>query len=275
MSSNHLSPDLLARVDPGFVARWAEASGWAPVPAGKWPIRLFNHPTDPSTQLLIPLGGPPDDSFCRMMADVVVRLAQKDDRPPVEVLHDLLLPGCDVLRFRVAEPGHWHGSLLLDQAVGLLQAVRQVLRAACQLVPASPDLPAATQQFLQTCRLGQPEGEGLTFVVGCPLGLAPPGASPPTPFAREAIAQLMGALAHGAQTDGFSGVNGSPLPDCPGLGEVLLGLRLPGEPGNLKITVTWSPDLPPPEAPAQAQFGPEDLAALEGVVRRRHALAAP
>src|SRR4051812_46096278 len=114
MSYKGLPENLVARIGPRDARAYAAAAGWRRVEGVNGQVAVYSHPSSDLDQLIIPLDAGITD-YGRRMAEVVVNLAEKENRPAVEVLNDLLLPPSDVLRFQLVEPESEAGSLPLEQ----------------------------------------------------------------------------------------------------------------------------------------------------------------
>ena len=104
MPREYLPLDLVARLDPVQVKDYAKATGW--VREQRLSDRVsavFSHPLSDLDQIIVPLlrNG---HGYGRAMGDVIEILGEKEKRPAVEILNDLLLPPADVLRFNESGP---------------------------------------------------------------------------------------------------------------------------------------------------------------------------
>ena len=201
MNMNDLPEPLLASLDPIQVKQYARATGWVreprtaarPLPSSLTPRRI-------STRSSCRCSAPRLD-FSRRMGEVVSILAERERRPAGEILHDLLLPPADTLRFSESGSASESGDVPLDHGIGLLTGARkQLLAAACselrpQLYHPRMSL-AEAEQFLRQCRLGQTERGSFTVLVACPLNSVPEAANliDQTPFTRRVTALLMRSL---------------------------------------------------------------------------------
>src|SRR5262249_9804164 len=158
------------KLDPVQVKEYVKATGWLREPrAGNGRMAVFTHPQSDLDQVLIPLNRQAPD-FNRRMGDVIANLAEKERRPAVEILNDLLLPPADILRFTATGTAASSGDVSLDHGLDMLAGARkQLLAAACselrpQLYHPRMSL-AEAEQLLQRCRLGQTERGSFTLTV--------------------------------------------------------------------------------------------------------------
>jgi hypothetical protein len=279
MSYKGLPENLLARINSLDAREYAKASGWQRVSNVNGKLAVYARPTSDLDQLLIPLDSGLVD-YERLMADVVVNLAEDEGRPAPEVLNDLLMPPSDVLRFRLDEPDSGSGIVPLVQGIDLLEGARKaILASACSVVQPQPFHPRLSrgdaEQLLQACRLGQTERGSFTAVISCPLDavghelIRPqpmplfegqlgtdenegPPATLPEPFTRKATGLLMRTVAGIVKAVDGDTVDRllEPEGDQPGLSanlcNALMMMQPSGERSRLTIRATWARTLPPP-----------------------------
>src|SRR5256885_7776792 len=102
MSARDLPIDLLQAVNPLELRSYALAMGWRRREApGRFAV--FDDPGSDLDQVLVPLD-PGAPGYELRVAEAVQVLAEKEGRPAIEVLHDLLLVDADIVRFRVSSP---------------------------------------------------------------------------------------------------------------------------------------------------------------------------
>jgi hypothetical protein len=260
MSPEPLPHDLVARIDAADVRAYARATGWTPVPSANGDLAIYAHPSSDLSQLLVPLSRRLDD-YTRRMAEVVARLAEQEARPASQILHALLLPPADVLRFHVSGAEAQKGDLPFDEGVGLLLGIKKIVRAAaCSAIKSRAFHPrmsrSEAEQLLQACRLGQTEGGSFTLVVACPLdAVDSPAPSPDrTPFARRATSLLMRAVASlvtAVDDGGADQLLRAPQAE-PGLSanlcDGLVDMQPRGEDGALTLGIAWARTLPQTDA---------------------------
>ncbi len=186
MSDKGIPEHLVGRIQPIEARAYATASGWKRTPRINGKVAVFTHPASDVNQLLIPMDAGISD-YDHRMAEVVVNLAEKEGRPALEILNDLLLPRSDVLRFSIDGSETQTGDVLLDHGINIfLGAKKAILAAACSVVQPQPFHPRLSrteaEQLLASCRLGQTERGSFTAVVACPLDAPGTKTLPPRPM---------------------------------------------------------------------------------------------
>ena len=218
-------------------------------------------------------------------------LAEKEGRPALEVLNDLLLPPADVLRFQESGPAAANGDVPLDHGIDMMVgARRQLLAAACSELRPQRDHPrmslAEAEQFLQQCRLGQTERGSFIVTVACPLH-AVPVPEPlvdQTPFTRRVTSLLMRSLKRLSQAldadeldSLLNPVEGDPVISA-NLCEGLLDMTPEGDGSKLTIAASWARTMPPPAAlplPGVVSLRRETFGRIETLATRLRPVHAP
>ena len=121
-----LPMELTQLVTPRAVKNYAQALGWQSVPGINGTIAVYHHPQTELRQLIVPLDETFDD-YAENIAEAIAKLAEFENRPVTEVLNHLLLPPADILRFRESGPETESGTLLLDQAISVLDGAKRML----------------------------------------------------------------------------------------------------------------------------------------------------
>lgn len=257
--SNHLSEDaVVARLDPARVQQYARATGWEQESRlGKGRVAVFQRPESRLDQIRIPLTHDLTD-FAVLMADALTAIAKWENRPAVQLLHELLLPPADVLRFSESGPAADAGNLPFGHGLELLTGVRKTLLAtACSVTRPQAFHPRLSlgeaEQFLNQCWLGQTERGSFTVTVACPLD-AVPGVETlfdATPFGRRVTTLLMRSLQQvsravelGEAEAVLAPAEGEPVVSA-NLCEGLLDMTPEGECSSLAISVRWAKTLSP------------------------------
>jgi hypothetical protein len=288
--SNDLPAALLACLDPVRVQEYARAAGWVHEPQlGKGKMGVYKRPDARLEQLRIPLTRDLVD-FDLLMARVVANIAAREERPALEVLHELLLPPADVLRFAESGPAADAGNVPLEHGLGLLTGVRHLLlAAACSVLRPEPwhprlHLPDA-ERFLRCCRLGPAEGDSYVVVVACPLeaGPKPPPPGESVPFGRRVTGLLMRSvsrLAHAVELGDVAAAlrpaNGEPLLSA-NLCEALLEMTPEGDSSALTVCASWARPLLPAEGalPGSVRLPRKAFGRLEQLAERLRPAGAP
>jgi hypothetical protein len=212
--------------------------------------------------------------------------------PALDLLHELLLPPADVLRFSESGPEADAGNLPLDHGLELLAGVRKALVAAtCSVIRPRTFHPrlslADAEQFLRQCRLGQTERGSFTVTVACPLDAVPGGETlfDRAPFGRQVTVLLLRSLNRLSRSVEL----GQPEAVVePAVGEAVLSANLceglldmmtpAGEGSALTISVSWARTLaPPPDAslPRSIRLRRASFTLIEEVADRLRPARAP
>ena len=205
---SRLPRDQMLALRPGDVKLYLTSQGWIPQATNGSNRRLsLHHPQHRGVELLLPMERTLGD-FALRMGEVVVGLAQIEDRPVGQVLNDLSMPPGDVFRFGVAGSVAALGNVPLDEGLRTIEGGRKLLWASAHsTVQPQPLLPQRklqqVEEFLRSCRLGQTErGSFITTI----LGRVPPEIQPSLefgsegtlegiePFARRVTTRLMESL---------------------------------------------------------------------------------
>src|SRR6266446_5257616 len=114
-----------ALVSPLAARRYAESKGWEFLREGMDSrVYLFRHPTERLRQLIIPMDGG-DQDYGAAILDVARRLSELEQRPLENILSSLMLPGADVLRFRIISQQAESGFLSLLGGISLLEGAKR------------------------------------------------------------------------------------------------------------------------------------------------------
>ncbi len=285
MWPDNLPMPLLERLDPIQVKQYAKATGWVRERSlSDYRVAIYAHPTSDLDQILVPLI-PRAYGFARAMGDVISILAEREQRPAIEILNDLLLPPADVIRFTEADATTANGDVPLDHGLALLTGARKaLLAAACsERRPRQRFHPrmslAEADQFLLAARLGQTERGSYTVTVACPLD-AVTNTMPlldAAPFTRRVTALLMRSLQR--LSIALDADELDPLLDPPpeepvlsaNLCDGLLDMAPVGEGGTLTIGTSWARTLPPSAMiplPGQVRFRRELFPRIEELASR-------
>ena len=283
-----LPDDLLDAVEPRQLVEYAKSTGWRLiVDSGLRPgIALYDSPDESLAQILVPLKTTFVD-YGRRIADAVHVLAEKERRPELDVLYDLLRVDADVVRFRIVSTEVARGELPLEEALDLLVGARQaLLSAACSVISPSTHhhrlSRGQAEQMIASCRLGQTERGSFTVAIVCPLGsVAASEASSceDDPFPRKVTRLLMRSAARivrSIESDAASSLFGAPESDeepvvSSNLCDALLRMRPPQEKTALTVSCTWTPSVPLPAQglmPREVTFQQEHFLVLETICQR-------
>jgi hypothetical protein len=282
MTYRELPEDLLQAVNPQDLRAYALAVGWERVGNLEGRFTVLSHPGADLDQVLVPLNVHAAD-YGRRIGDAVQALADKETRPALEILNDLLQADADVLRFRVISAEALRGTLPLEKAIDLLEGAKQaLLAAACSVIdPGRRHHPrlsrAEAQEMLEACRLAQTEKGSFTVAIACPVRAVDSSepAQPQEPFVRQATRLVMRSaqrLVAAIESDDLALIDGGSERE-PALTsnfcEALLRMQPRQERSCLTFACTWAPGLPPPSVvPREVTFRQEHFPAIETIYRR-------
>ncbi|MFM9961550.1 MAG: hypothetical protein ACKV2Q_10020 [Planctomycetaceae bacterium] len=258
-----ITDEELRQLNPTDVRWYAVGARWKQVPTKDATIILLQHPVRELRQLLIPTNAIKDDNLS-LLYEVVRTLADDEQRPPREVLKDLLLPPADVMQLRVQSEAADSGTMPLDEGLKLLQSGSDLLlAAACSAHQPQASYArqsfAPAQEFLKSCRRGQTEN-GRSFMETI---LAPvPAKGPPSLFAAEEVDTLATAPFQRRVTlllmQGIGNIRSALDQASPervvenvaegvsaNLCEALVGIKLFDSRSSLEVRMRWSRTRPP------------------------------
>jgi hypothetical protein len=278
-----LPEDLLSSVSSQDVRAYSLATGWKRVDGGPGHLAVFRHPCSNLDQVIVPLDSSAPD-YARRIAEAVEALATREDRPPQEVLNDLLQTASDVLRFRVTSLEATRGTLPLEEVVDLLRGAKQaLLAAACSVLVPQRHHPrlsrAEAEQLLAACRFGQTERGSFAVAIACPIDAVdtPLPRQNPAPFARETTQLLMRSaerILNSIQRDDEAAAlqsnNSDPLISS-NFCQALLEMQPPQDQSSLTISCTWAPILALPASAGTVRsvtFRNEHFPAIERIGKR-------
>ncbi len=282
-----LPPETVNRLDPVRVQEYARATGWRlESRLGRGRVAVYERLESRLEQVSIPLNRELTD-FALVMATAVAGMAQYENRVALDLLVELLFPPADLLRFAESSPVARAGDVPFDRGLALMSGMRKtLLAAACGVArPGQTFYPRMSlteaEQFLQECRLGQTERGSFVLSVACPLGAVPEPANgiplfDNTPFTRRVTVLLMRSLHQlvyhldRGDVDSLSPVTANAPILSANLCEGLLDLKPEGDDAFVRISATWSSELPTREddLPASVQLRREVFPLIETVARR-------
>ena len=248
---------LLRSMSPQHLATYAKAMGWRRVQTDNSGIALFAHPDqDRFEQLVIPRETNLDD-FSERMAEILYKLADAQQRPVTEVMHDAMLPSSDTIRFAWEGAEANAGSIGLSSSIGLIQGCqRALLAAACSVINPVKNHPrmslAEADQLIDSTRLHHTEYGSFVIAVTCPVSAAlqQQTITGEVPFARQATTVLMSSvhrLVQAVENDQVDQLCDQTaegvVPVTANLCDAILRMQ-PDRNDALRISAAWAPTLP-------------------------------
>ena len=244
-------------ITPRALRGYAEGLGWSKVEGVNGKIVAYQSPISPVRQLIIPLDEKLDD-YGERTAEAVVRLAQFENRSPIDVLDHLLTLPADILGFREVSPESEAGDISLEHGSRLIEGTKKALLAVAHSVEipqlVHPRLSRdAARQFLSRCRMTTGRGS-FVLNVACVLDrtVALPG-SDPVPFTRRVTTLFLDTLfALNEAVESGHAVRLADTTSHPGMSanlcEALGQLRPSGDRSHLTVSVAWSRAMVPGNA---------------------------
>jgi hypothetical protein len=281
MAYRGLPEDLLQAVNPQDLRSYALTRGWKLSGKVDGRFTVLSHPCSDLDQALVPLNVFAPD-YGRRIGDAVQVLAEKENRPALEILNDLLQADADILRFRVLSPEAVRGTLPLEEAVDLLEGAKQaLLAAACSVIaPGRRHHPrlsrAEAEEMLQSCRMAQTERGSFTVAIACPVRAVESSEGPDSddPFVRRATRVVMESaqrLASAIESEDLDSIDREKPILTSNFCEALLRMQPPQERSSLILSCTWAPGLPLSSRDAalgEVAFQREQFPAIERVFQR-------
>lgn len=292
MAAERPNPKLLQSIQPDRLVAYASSRGWVRVRHQVDNVVVLGRPEAEQEfdQLIVPAQQRLAD-YVERVAEVIARLAEREQRAMASVLTDVLAPPSDLLRFRIDGAVADDGSVPLDDGLELLKGAQRSIRsAACSVLQPQPYHPrlsrTETDLLIQGARLGQTERGSFVALIILPLDAVPADVDDPTqqplfpgdqaePFVRKTSSQLLRAVdllnrsiveqdterAVAAQEDG--------LQVSANLCEALIEMRPPRADGSLRISATWSSTVPLREAiPDSVEIRSEHFPFIEACANR-------
>jgi hypothetical protein len=242
---------LGSRVDYLEVRAYLEARGWTRVPSRRAYAAIYRSPREPVAEVQVPLDRDLAD-YAEAMGVVARRVSEWEGRSAESVLHDLLQPRRDVLRFGLEGEVTRDGGVSLADGLGLANGVcKALLASACSVKRPRAFHPrlglAEAESFVRQCRLGQTEVGSFVLTVETPLDLGTQGGEP---FGRQTALLLLRSVAHlarsvraGEPQRVLESVENAPRVSA-NLCEALVEMMPSDESADLRLRGSWSPLLP-------------------------------
>lgn len=271
---------LGSRVDYLDVRAYLESRGWNRVPSRRPYAAIYRSGREPLQEVQVPLDRALAD-YAEAMVVIARRLATHERRSAESVLHDLLQPRRDLLRFGLEGDAMRDGGINLADGLDLVNGVRKALLAsACSVKRPRSFHPrlglAEADAFVRQCRMGQTEVGSFVLTVETPLDIGPQQPLDGDPFGRQTATLLLQSVAWLA-TSVRAGEPQRVLEPTPGapvlsanLCEALVEMMPADESADLRLRGSWSPLLPvSPEIASEVHL---DRNMYESIERVAHQL---
>ena len=242
----------------GQVTRTVHETGGTPTPVAsrRSYVAIFRGPDGDPTEVVVPL-----DRGLADYADAIETVARKaavlEGRTVEAVLHDLLQPQKDIVRYAVVAQETLSGSIDLPGAVALLGGAKKSLLASAMSVKRPvrfhPRMSLSeADAFVSASRVGQTEVGSFVLMIETPHNVGAPVDAGDALFGRRATQQLLRStnlLTRAIRQDTIDALLFADLDNYPvsaNLCEALVEMMPSDESADLRIQCSWSPLLPTP-----------------------------
>jgi hypothetical protein len=278
----NIASELHMGITPSDVKWYALGRGWKPQPSRNPAVAIFFKP-ESNVQLQVPQQGTSRD-MALMMAEVVRKFSEIENRQIEDVSQDLRHPFADALRLRVKSRLADAGTLPLLVGLHLFEGGRKLLvSAACSTVMPQAFYPRKSlkgvDEFIKKCQVGQTAiGSYVASILCPPLAPAVPtlfdNMDEVPPFERKVTQSLM----HGLRVLNDSVQSGDPSLIVNGIDQgvsadlcdALSSITPPEEDSVLQIEMSWSPVRPQSSKTISSalRFAAPDLAFIQSAGRK-------
>ncbi len=247
-----LKIDLLKLVNTDIIDQYIKSQNWHLIQTKFKDSLIYEHNTF-DEQIVIPNNMDFDDYEFRI-ADAIQILSKFENRNPIEILNDLILPPSDVIRFRVNSEQSKNGTISYDEGLNLLQSGRRMIYATIMdlVRPQKFHKKMADKQideFMQNCLLGQTERGSFVANLICPIKgqLTLTDNRLITQIGRQTTESLIKSLNYISDSINTNNINKviNPPEGKPQISlnffEALGDMRPPEKYDKIEIGVTWSP----------------------------------
>jgi hypothetical protein len=261
------------------VRAYLEARGWLRAPSRRAYAAIYRSGSEPLTEVQVPLDRDLAD-YAEAMVVIARRLAAVEKRSADAILHDLLQPRRDLLRFGLEGEAMRDGGISLGEGLDLVNGVRKALLAsACSVKrPRAFHLRlglAEADAFVRQCRMGQTEVGSFVLTVETPLDIGPQQPLEGAPFGRQTATMLLQSVAWLAASVRAGEPQRVLEPSGEGpvlsanLCEALIEMMPSDESADLRLRCSWSPLLPVgPEVASEVHVGRNMYESIERVAHQ-------
>lgn len=252
---NHLGQ--IAQVRPQSAIEYAKSRKWIRVQTKRDNVAVYASPIEGSyTQVSIPRESSFDD-FPQRMLEVIESFSRAEGRSFIEVMHDVMQPEADTIRFAWEGGEADSGSIGLSASVDLLEgAKRALLSSACSVLTPARHHPrmsrAEAETLVEASRLNHTEHGSFVLAVTCPVWAVDSQLTltDDRPFTRKVTMTLMRsmdrlvkAIELDKEDDLYNDVIGDLPPVSANICDAIL-LMKPDRNDALRISASWAPVLP-------------------------------
>lgn len=272
--------DLLKLVSPNIIDKYVKAYGWNLI-SSKFEGALIYETDTFNEQVIVPNRTNFDDYDSRI-GDVIQILSNFENRSPIEILNDLILPPSDVIRFRVNSEQSKNGTIAYDEGLNLLQNGRKMLYATIMdlVKPQKFHKKLGDKQidnFMKDCLMGQTERGSFVANIVCPLKgqFTLNDNRLITQIGRqttEALIKSLNYISDSINTNNIDAIT-NPPEGKPQISlnffEALGDIRPPDKYDKVEIGITWSPlEKPKFDFPSQVTISEPQFEYVEDVIEK-------
>lgn len=281
------SQNIADRIGYQEVREYLKHRGWFAVPSRQAYAAIYRmrRTGEADAEVVVPLTRDLDD-YADAIETIARRAAAVEGRPAEAVLHDLLQPRKDVVRFALKGSSLDSGSIDLLGAVGLLSGAKKCLLASAITAKRPAKFHAKLRlaeadEYVAACRMAQTEVGSFVLALETPLYI-PRQLESETPFGRRATETLFrGAhlLTMAIQQDTVDEVllgDTQHTSVSANLCDALVEMMPADESADLHLRGTWSPSLPPPaDVPAEVHIDRNLFESIEQVADKLRPVEEP
>lgn len=262
---------------------YLEAHGWKSHPTKRPEIAVYRRSDPTPIEVVIPLERELAD-YGRAMFTAAEQVAAVEARSTDAVIHDLLEPSKDTLRFALLGEPMAMGTVGLSEGLSLLSGARKALLSSASSARKPrkfhPRLSfTEAEQYVSRCRLGQTEVGSYVVTIDAPHEIGPQ-LEADGPFGRRATATLLKGVAsvvagvrHG-NLDALLAVENPSY--SANLCDSLVEMMPKNEAGDLKIASSWSPLIgAPADVPAVTVVDRSMYEPIEQLARQLRPVTGP
>jgi hypothetical protein len=274
-------------IRPLNIIGYLRAHGWQKFSESAGKFSVWNHPSNPDAEVLIPASRDARD-YVQQLREALQELEAVEDRSQLDILRDLYNSGFDVVRLAAHSPSTNDGTVKIEDGVQLFERARDILlAAACATVKPRAVFhsrkPQQANEYMRKARLGQTEHGSYVLTLLSPVA---PQLSfhsdndlfPEDPFERvvvQTLARAVGLTMAAAEKSATAtkpdfepfqqAVSGGVSAN---LCEGIAGFFATVEPTAIEMSVAWALNRPTPnEIPSRIRIGSDLVPTISEAAR--------
>ncbi len=272
--------DLLKLINPNVMDKYIKSFNWELINSQFRDSFVYENATF-DEQIIIPNNTNFDDYDFRI-GDAIIILGKYQNRNPIEILNDLILPPSDVVRLRVNGEQSRNGTISFDDGLNLLQSGKKMLYATIMdlVKPQKFHKKLGDKQideFMKKCLLGQTERGSFVANIVCPIKgqFTLSDNRLMEQIGRKTTEALVKSLNHISESINKNDIDGimNPSQGKPQISlnffEALGDIRPSEKSDKVEIGVTWSPlEKPRFEFPSQILLNDYQFEYVEEIIEK-------